>query len=204
MKPEIRIPRQERSIGKKEQIIDAGLKLFSDRGYHKTNTKEIAKEAGVSVGTFYAYFSDKRDLFMEVFRRYNSSISGVLSSIPVKDYLQPGTEKEFIRLLVDTLLAAHNISPGLHQEIEAMIHSDEEVGKIMDDLQVASIEITRSLLKNWRKVLRTGDINAAAVIIQNAIENMVHVIKFKTTDVKPDRLKTELVEMIHRYLFGEH
>ena len=62
MTSDTRIPRQERSIGKKLQITEAGLKLFSEKGYHNTNTKEIAAEAGVSVGTFYAYFEDKNQL----------------------------------------------------------------------------------------------------------------------------------------------
>ena len=201
MKSETRVPQQERSIEKKEQIVDAGLKMFSVKGYHKTNTKEIAAEAGVSIGTFYAYFADKRDLFMEVFSRYNSKISRVLATIPVKDYLRPGSERDFIMLLVDKLLEAHDISPGFHQELESMIHSDEQVGQVMESLRKSSIDMTRNILGNWKKVLRPRDINAASIVIQHAIEEMVHAIRFKTSDVKPEKLKNELVDMIHRYLF---
>ncbi|HOP62139.1 MAG TPA: TetR/AcrR family transcriptional regulator [Spirochaetota bacterium] len=201
MKSEPRIPQQERSIEKKEYIINAGLKLFSDIGYHKTNTKEIAKAAGVSTGTFYAYFTDKRDLFMEVFSRYNGKISKVLSSIPVEEYRQPGRERDFILHLVETLLDAHNISPAFHQELESMIHSDEEVGRIMESIRDNSIKLTREILKNWQSSLRPGNINAASIIIQSTIEDIVHAIKFTKLDVKPVVLKNELVDMIHRYLF---
>ncbi|MCL2425811.1 MAG: TetR/AcrR family transcriptional regulator [Oscillospiraceae bacterium] len=59
----VREPRQKRSIEKKKRIIDAGLKLFREKGYHDTNTKEIAEMAGVSIGAVYSYFKDKKDIY---------------------------------------------------------------------------------------------------------------------------------------------
>jgi AcrR family transcriptional regulator len=201
MTSDTRVPRQERSIGKKLQITEAGLKLFSEKGYHNTNTKEIAAEAGVSVGTFYAYFEDKHDLFMEVLKEYIGKISRVLSSMPVGDYIQPGRERDFILLIVNTLLESHNISPAFHQEIEAMVHSDDKVRVLMEEMRKNSIEMTRTILKNWKSNLRRGNINAASIIIQHTIEDMVHAIKFTAMDVKPEILKNELAEMVYRYLY---
>lgn len=42
---EIRIPKQKRSIEKKDAIIVASYELFCEKGYYKTNTAEIAKAA---------------------------------------------------------------------------------------------------------------------------------------------------------------
>jgi AcrR family transcriptional regulator len=56
---------REQGQKKKEEIIEATLKLYADRGYYLTNIREIAKEAGISVPTFYHYFQDKRELFVE-------------------------------------------------------------------------------------------------------------------------------------------
>ena len=44
---EVRIPKQKRSIEKKDAIIKASYTLFCEKGYYKTNTAEIAKMAGV-------------------------------------------------------------------------------------------------------------------------------------------------------------
>lgn len=60
----IREPIQKRSIEKKIKIIEAGLELFSEKGYYHTNTVEIAKAAGVSIGTVYSYFKDKKDIYI--------------------------------------------------------------------------------------------------------------------------------------------
>jgi AcrR family transcriptional regulator len=50
---------------KKEEIIEATLRLYADRGYYLTNIREIAREVGISAPTFYHYFQDKRELFVE-------------------------------------------------------------------------------------------------------------------------------------------
>ncbi|WP_051412198.1 TetR/AcrR family transcriptional regulator [Halonatronum saccharophilum] len=51
---------------KKVKIIDAALKLFSSKGYHKTKMIEIADEAGVAKGTLYWYFDSKKQLFQAI------------------------------------------------------------------------------------------------------------------------------------------
>ncbi len=56
---------REKVQKKKEEIIEATLKLYADRGYYLTNIREIAKEVGISAPTFYHYFQDKRELFVE-------------------------------------------------------------------------------------------------------------------------------------------
>jgi len=52
----------------KEIIIEAAEELFSQRGYHNTQVMDIVKAVGMSAGTFYNYFTDKRDLFAQITR----------------------------------------------------------------------------------------------------------------------------------------
>ena len=44
MAQEVREPKQERSIEKKNKIVQAGYELFSQVGYYNTNTAQIAKK----------------------------------------------------------------------------------------------------------------------------------------------------------------
>jgi AcrR family transcriptional regulator len=48
---------------KPSQIIEAAFAVFGDVGYEATVIKDIAEKAGISSGTIYTYFNDKRDLF---------------------------------------------------------------------------------------------------------------------------------------------
>jgi AcrR family transcriptional regulator len=47
---------------RREQIIKAATKLFSEQGYYVTTIQDIAREAGISVGLIYQYFKDKDDV----------------------------------------------------------------------------------------------------------------------------------------------
>jgi TetR/AcrR family transcriptional regulator of autoinduction and epiphytic fitness len=56
-----RLPRQQRSRAKVAALLAAAERLFVERGYESVTADAIAAAAGVSTGTFYAYFGDKRD-----------------------------------------------------------------------------------------------------------------------------------------------
>ena len=47
-------------------IIQAASEIFSRNGYHNTQVMEIVRAAGISAGTFYNYFKDKRDIFERI------------------------------------------------------------------------------------------------------------------------------------------
>jgi AcrR family transcriptional regulator len=52
-----------RDIQKPALIIDAAFSVFGEIGYEATLMKDIADRAGISSGTIYTYFDDKKDLF---------------------------------------------------------------------------------------------------------------------------------------------
>src|SRR5215210_7007693 len=68
------VPKQARSKQTKEKIIQAAIRLFQERGYEKTTSNEIASNAGVSVGSFYTYFTDKRQLLLTIFDRLSDEL----------------------------------------------------------------------------------------------------------------------------------
>ena len=48
---------------KPAQIIEAAFAVFGEIGYRGTRISHIAARAGISTGTIYTYFKDKKDLF---------------------------------------------------------------------------------------------------------------------------------------------
>ncbi|KKB44899.1 Transcriptional regulator, TetR family [Bacillus thermotolerans] len=47
---------------RRAEMIKAAVTLFKEKGYHRTTTREIAKEAGFSIGTLYEYIRTKEDI----------------------------------------------------------------------------------------------------------------------------------------------
>lgn len=51
---------------KKAAIIEKAIEVFSQKGYHRTKVLDITDSLNISTGTFYIYFRNKRELFVEV------------------------------------------------------------------------------------------------------------------------------------------
>ncbi|SHI86449.1 transcriptional regulator, TetR family [Desulfatibacillum alkenivorans DSM 16219] len=60
--PEEADPRLQRKL----EITEKAIEVFSEKGYHRTKVQDITQAVGISTGTFYLYFPNKRDLFVEV------------------------------------------------------------------------------------------------------------------------------------------
>src|SRR5215472_6153920 len=73
-------PERDDTRDKREAIIEAARTLFAKQGYEETTIAEIARAAGVGVGTVYLYFQHKRQILVEVSVAVNSSLATVMLS----------------------------------------------------------------------------------------------------------------------------
>lgn len=64
----------------RQDIIDAGIRVFSRKLYAVVNMSDIAKEAGVTRGAIYWHFKNKSDLFMEIHNLVVKEIEIIVSS----------------------------------------------------------------------------------------------------------------------------
>src|SRR6476469_2681053 len=57
--------RELRARGRRtlRRLLDAGAKVFAERGLHAARVDDVVKAAKTSHGTFYLYFANKEDLF---------------------------------------------------------------------------------------------------------------------------------------------
>ena len=125
-KSDIREPIQKRSIEKKERIIKAGFELICEEGYYNTNTAKIAKKANVSTGIVYQYFNDKHDIFVAGLEKYADNIFYPLKNVTVKSFDKKDFP-EYLRKVIKKYIENHKLSKDTHEEIMAMIHSDNDI-----------------------------------------------------------------------------
>ena len=60
--------RQRRKEARPQELLDAGLALFVEKGFAATRIEEVADRAGVSKGTLYLYYPSKEELLKAVIR----------------------------------------------------------------------------------------------------------------------------------------
>ena len=58
--------RRRRKEARPQELLDAALALFVEKGFAATRTEEVAARAGVSKGTLYLYYPSKEDLLKAV------------------------------------------------------------------------------------------------------------------------------------------
>ena len=142
---EVREPIQKRSIEKKRRIIEAGFKLFCENGYHKTNTVEIAKEAGVSTGIVYNYFKDKKAILLESILLFRELLTEPLYAFMTTS--EPPVDLEtLVESLLETIVAGHHMAKDAHEEMMAMSHADEDVAKLLHDFEMQTTKKIASIL----------------------------------------------------------
>lgn len=172
---EIREPIQKRSIEKKRNIIKYGFELICEKGYHNTNTAEIAKAAGVSTGIVYQYFNDKRDIFLQGIEQYSKSLLFPITEISIKNQKNFDLKTE-LNNVIKTSVKNHKISEAAHEEIYALQHSDPDVAQIFLNQE---IEATNRLIEILEKNnIKTTNINEKAHLIVTLIDTLCHEIVY--------------------------
>jgi AcrR family transcriptional regulator len=87
--PDRRAKKDRITTERKQQILEAAMAVFSEKGFAAATTAEIARAAGIAEGTIYNYFPSKRELFIAVIRE-------LIITVPLLDLIEkiPGADIE--------------------------------------------------------------------------------------------------------------
>lgn len=87
----------------REQLLDAGAALFAEKPYEDVWMEDIAARVGVSRGTLYHYFPNKRDLYLAIFRRASSRFLARVGPDPqlsIAEQLAVGLESHLLSIIL--------------------------------------------------------------------------------------------------------
>lgn len=198
MNREIRIPVQKRSIEKRKKIIDTAKKIFNDKGYFNTTTAEIAKEAGLATGSLYAYFKDKKDIFLEVSELYSNDIYN--NTIENLNKIKDSTDLTvLVETIINSVLENHKFSPKFHQEMTMLAYTDDEVKNYHNQQQ--EIQINKFMEKLNEYNLNFPNKKERMFLVYSLIEEICHEIMYneKSNFVK-DILIKECTKAVKKIL----
>ena len=66
----------EQSSTTLQKILDAGMEEFQEKGFRDASLRQIVKNAGVTTGAFYGYFSSKEALFASIVEPHAAAVMG--------------------------------------------------------------------------------------------------------------------------------
>jgi AcrR family transcriptional regulator len=114
-----------------EKIIEAACDLFSRHGYHNTQVMDIVKAVGMSAGTFYNHFKDKRELFERITIESLESLRVKLKSLrePI-DIWSPKVREATLR---ETFTAIFDYTDSNPQQMLMILRLSFGVDQKLDD-----------------------------------------------------------------------
>jgi AcrR family transcriptional regulator len=197
-------PKQKRAEETREKIVAAATELFSRDGYHTTSSKKIAKAAGVAVGSFYNHFPDKKSLLFEIHRRHSGAVHDMIAEKVSHIFSTEEVDsRDLTRELIRQALAMHSFSPGLHRELTALAYTDPDFSEMSRRDEAEAVALITKLFAPRRDALRVADLEAAAWVISQSVEAVIHGIKIFGAPLEEQRLTDALGDMIHRMLFAD-
>ena len=118
---------------KRQTIVEASVKLFVQKGFHSTTTREIARAAGMSIGSLYEYVASKEDVLYLVCDSIHKQMETALeetideSKSPL-DALTSAMEYYFIVCdrMQDSILLIYRETASLDPESQSFVLKNEQ------------------------------------------------------------------------------
>lgn len=203
--PLVVIPKQARSRRTREKIIEAAIELFEQRGFEKTTSNDIAAAAGVSIGSFYVYFTDKRQvLLLAIERLISERIDAVFSNFRVEDLSTPHL-RQAIRQAVARAFMNKCLTPGLNRVIQEMAGKDDDIALLRREHFARSIRQLRNILEVGQQAGLTNpiDLEIASTLINHTVDALAceYVLTENRTEKEREAMADALTDMIFRYVF---
>ena len=129
-------PRQRRKETRPQDLLDAALTLFVEKGFAATRTEAVAHRAGVSKGTLYLYYPSKEDLFKAVVRK--NLVDLIVEGQETVQTFE-GSTSDLLRHLVHVWWERFGNTPaaGIHKVVISEVRNFPELAQFYVDEVIA-------------------------------------------------------------------
>lgn len=191
---------------RRQQLLDAARKLFAERGYHDTTVDDITRAADVAKGTFYLYFSEKREIYVEVVRSFLDLIKGFADLVTEQT---PSPADYFSRVrngavgLLATLQQNRQLARLAYREANGV---DEQLSAILRDFyrEIAEVEVRNLELAMQLGVIRRCQPLVVAYMHIGLVERVILEMLERPDDFPPiETIVDELLRTGYEGLRGE-
>ena len=183
-------------------LLKAGETLFC-QGYDRAQPKQIAQQAGVSVGLFYRHFKNKREMLTEIMVQHLNTLHSQIARA-LKQNLE--VEAALHTVLILTLRYFHQ-----HQQIIKLFFLQVGYG---DFVATAKLNRARQTYRNFlREIIEAGIeqkvfLNRELLDVELAINSIIGTINWSIYDLlivqqkslDPDRFINQLLPHLLRSL----
>lgn len=191
-----RSAKQARSKATVEAIVEASAQILSREGVAGLNTNAIAKRAGVSVGSVYEYFSNKREIVDLLLDRHLSEGETALLEGAARLSEDP-SPSEVVAALVTGAIRLHQNDPELHRVLSSEIALTKEQQARIDNLRTGLIQAIAAALAP-----AVEEPVIKATLLVDTADALAHrwIVDDVGSHLPAERLTEEMTKMLTRYI----
>jgi AcrR family transcriptional regulator len=193
--------RELRTQGKRTMasLLDAGMEVLTERGYHAARVDDIVRVARTSHGTFYLYFANKEDLFRALAAECAEEMKGLAASL---GDIGPGAEGEAeLRRWVQQFLDTYRrYGAVIRAWMEDQVADRKLVRLGLEAFQSITASLESKMVQAAPRHLR--DTALATSTLLAMVERFAYFSSSRDLDLDDDVAIDTLTTMIHRGFFG--
>jgi TetR/AcrR family fatty acid metabolism transcriptional regulator len=161
----------DRSIERRQEILDAAVRVFARKGFHAARVGDIAAEAGVAHGLLYHYFASKDELLETIFREAWAELLAAFRVTEETD--EPAPEQ--LRKVCAILLRTWRDRPQLVSVLVREIARSGELQNLIEDVGEAFRVIERIVARGQERGELRADLDPrlTATILYGALEEIL-------------------------------
>jgi len=195
--------RELRSQGKKTmaKLLDAGMTVLRERGYHAARVDDVVRVAEVSHGTFYLYFSNKEDLFRALAVQCADDMTALASSLGTVDAGPAGID-ELRRWLREFIGAYRRYGVVIRAWMEDQVGSRDLSRLGAKTFATIASSLVDRLTEARGLSAHEAQLHAAALLAM--IERFTYFTTSRELPFADDDVVDTLATIIHRGFFADH
>ena len=179
------LTRREREKAQHHQeILDAAVKVFAEKGFHAATLDEIAQEAEFSKAALYLYFSNKEDLLYNILNEAFEKLFGLGRKILLKNISSKDRLSELLNCIAEEIFKNPDLFSLLSAQHATLFKeiSEEKRDEFIKKHDYALIEIKEKVIE----AIKSGELRdipprAITGMLHGSIDAMVNNKWFCTT-----------------------
>jgi AcrR family transcriptional regulator len=190
--------RELRAQGRKTmaKLLDAGMKVFAEKGFHAARVDDIVRTARASHGTFYLYFSSKEDLLRALAVQCSEQIEGLASTLGAVTPDAAGWQ-ELRRFLDDFLTTYARYGPVIRAWMEDHV-DDRQVNR----LGVGAFTAIATKLGQRMHAAGASGSEVSVAALMALLERFAYFRVSRGLDFDQTVMLDTLTSVLHRGFFG--
>jgi len=187
-----------------EALIASATALFAKNGYDNTGSPDIAAGAGVAVGTFYRYFDDKKQIYLEVMERHLTAAQKEILTGLTPEALVPSTRRAAIAHAIELLVSHVERHAAVYHLLLEMSLRDADVLALRKRFDQETRDQLARLIATVAGPSAFTDPATAAFTIQNLVVEIASamIVRKDVPQQGRDHCVEALTTLVHRALFN--